>query len=104
MNNASSKLKVGVVGCGVGVAHIQAYLNLPEQFEIVAICDIDEVKGHDIAAKHGDIRFYKDIDELCRVDDVDVVDICTPSYQHFTQTQQVLAAKQSFTHQNYLRY
>jgi predicted dehydrogenase len=87
----SSKLKVGIVGCGVGQNHIQAYLNLPEKFELIAICDIDDVKGRSVTEKFNIKHFYTDIDDLCRAKELDAVDICTPSYLHTSQTKQVLA-------------
>jgi predicted dehydrogenase len=86
------KLRVGVVGCGIGQAHVRAYESLPDQFEVVAICDLDETMAREVAAAHEIPRVFTDLAELCRVDDLDVVDVCTPSYLHASQVQQVLAA------------
>ncbi|MEP7198430.1 MAG: Gfo/Idh/MocA family oxidoreductase, partial [Chloroflexota bacterium] len=85
-------LKVGVVGCGIGKSHIEAYQQLPEQFQVVAVCDLDEGKARAIASEHRVPRVTTDIAELCRMDEVDIVDICTPSYLHYPQTLQALAA------------
>jgi len=88
----SEPLRVGVVGCGIGKSHIAAYQALPEQFQVVAICDIDEAKAQTVASAHHIARVVSDLDELCRMDDVDVVDVCTPSFLHYAQTMQALAA------------
>jgi len=85
-------LRVGVVGCGIGQAHVRAYESLPDQFEVVAICDLDQDRAHEVARAHDVPRVFTDLAELCRVDDLDVIDICTPSYLHAPQVQQVLAA------------
>jgi hypothetical protein len=37
------KLKVAVVGGGIGRAHLDAYLKLPSDFEVAAVCDIEPV-------------------------------------------------------------
>jgi predicted dehydrogenase len=58
----------------------------------VAVCDIDEAKAREVAAAHGIPRVSTDVGELCRMDDLDVVDICTPSYLHASQVRQVLGA------------
>ena len=87
------KLKVGVVGCGVGQAHIQAYQNLSDQFQVTAVCDIDEAKGRATSAKYGIANFYRDFVDLCGVREVDVIDICTPSHMHTSQAKQALAAE-----------
>ena len=86
------RLRVAVVGGGIGVFHINAYKSLPEQYELVAICDIDLEKARRIASEHAIPRVTADFAELCRMDDLDVIDICTPPHLHFTQIQQVLAA------------
>lgn len=83
-------LKVAVVGCGIGRSHIQAYRELPEQFEVVAVCDIDGAKAKSVAAAFDIPRIVTDLDELCRMDELDVIDICTPSYLHAPQALQVL--------------
>jgi predicted dehydrogenase len=88
----SDTLRVGVVGCGIGQAHVRAYESLPDQFRVVAICDLDQDRAREVAAAHDVPRVFTDLAELCRVDDLDVIDICTPSYLHASQVQQVLAA------------
>ena len=86
------RLKVGIVGCGIGQAHVHAYQGLPEQFEVVAVCDVDEARAHALAAACTIPRVSTDLADLCRMDDLDVIDVCTPSYLHCSQVQQVLAA------------
>jgi predicted dehydrogenase len=88
----NDRLRVGVVGGGVGRGHIRAYQGLPDQFDAVAICDVDEAKARDVATEFNVPRVSTDLAELCRMDDLDVIDICTPSYLHAPQVQQVLAA------------
>ena len=85
-------LKVAVVGCGVGRQHLDAYRSLPDIFEVVAICDVDETKARELATAYGIGRTVTDIAALCQQDDVDVVDLCTPPYLHVPQTLQALDA------------
>ncbi|HSH81600.1 MAG TPA: Gfo/Idh/MocA family oxidoreductase [Herpetosiphonaceae bacterium] len=85
------RLRVAVVGGGIGSSHITAFKTLPELYEIVAMCDIDRDKAQRVADEHGIPRVSTDLDDLCRMDDLDVIDICTPPHLHFAQIQQVLA-------------
>jgi predicted dehydrogenase len=89
----SQRLRVAVVGGGVGKQHIVAFRELPDQFEVVAVCDLDGAKARAIAGEYEIARVAASIDALCRMDDIDVIDICTPPHQHFEQIQQVLAAE-----------
>jgi predicted dehydrogenase len=86
------KLKVAVVGCGVGRAHIAAFNGMPDLFEVCAVCDIDVARAREIAGDFNIPRLTTAIDDLYRMDDVDVIDLCTPSYLHYGQTLEVLEA------------
>lgn len=85
-------LKVAIVGCGIGHMHAQAYRALPELFRLTAVCDIDEPKARQFAVMYDIPRVVGDLSNLCAMDDIDVIDICTPPGLHFTQVQQALAA------------
>jgi predicted dehydrogenase len=80
------------VGGGIGKLHIDAYKSLPERYDLVALCDIDRAKAQQIASEQAIARVTTDIAQLCRMDDLDLIDICTPPHLHFVQVQQVLAA------------
>jgi predicted dehydrogenase len=85
-----NRLRVGVVGLGVGRSHVREYQDVAERFEVVAVCDIDRQRADEIAEQYGITRITTDFDELCRMDDLDVIDVCTPPHLHFEQVQQVL--------------
>jgi predicted dehydrogenase len=88
----TTRLRVGVVGCGIGQQHLDAYQTLPELFEVAALCDVDLAKARDTAAAFSIGRVVTDLDSLLRLDDLDVVDLCTPPYLHAPQTIQALEA------------
>jgi predicted dehydrogenase len=85
-------LRVGVVGCGIGRQHLDAYRRLPDLFDVVALCDVDQAKAHEVARTYAVERVLTDIETLCELDDLDVVDLCTPPYLHVAQTLQALSA------------
>lgn len=88
----SERLRIGVVGRGFARRHISAFQSLPDKFEVSAICSRNEAKVTEVAREYGIPRVFTDIADLCCVDDLDVIDLCTPSHLHFSQTKQVLAA------------
>ena len=85
-------LKVAVVGAGIGSQHIKAYQNLPDQFDLVALCDIDPAKASQVARDLNVREVVHDFRDLLTRTDVDVIDLCTPPYQHFDQLQSGLKA------------
>ena len=72
------RLRVAVVGGSIAVSHIAAYKNLSALFDLVAICDSDQDKAHRIATEHAIPSVTIALADLCRMDDVDVIDLCTP--------------------------
>jgi predicted dehydrogenase len=87
-----AKLRVGVVGCGIGREHISAFQKLGEWFEVVAVCDSGAGKAQAVADEFGIERAVFDYAALCAMDDIDLVDICTPSFLHYEQSLQGLDA------------
>jgi len=52
-----------------------------DNVQLVAIVDVDEKKGKK-AAEEFDCKYYGDAEEMLRVEDVDIVDICLPTFLH----------------------
>jgi predicted dehydrogenase len=87
----SERIRVGIVGAGIGANHIQAYRELPDQYSVEALCDVDRERAGGLAAEHGVptvLTAYEDL--LAR--DLDLIDICTPSNLHFAEAMEALAA------------
>lgn len=88
-----SRLGVAVVGCGIGRAHIaQGYARHPDKFRVVALCDVDAGQLAAVGDEFGIARRTAAFDELLRIEDVNIVDICTPPSFHMAQVLAALAA------------
>ncbi|PWK54681.1 Gfo/Idh/MocA family protein [Silicimonas algicola] len=85
------RLKVGIVGSGIGASHAMAYNALPDLYEIAALCDIDPARRAELAENERIPRQVDSLDALFDLD-LDIVDICTPSGLHFAQTKAALEA------------
>lgn len=74
-------LKIGLIGCGfMGAMHANCYKVLPG-VEIAAVADIRREKAEEIAAGTN-AAIYSDGKDLIAQADVDVIDICLPTYLH----------------------
>ncbi len=75
------KIRFGVIGTGFwGRNHARVLSELPET-SLVAVCDVDPVRGQSIAKKF-ETQWYQKYSDLLRVEDVDAVCICTPTTTH----------------------
>lgn len=71
-------LKVGLVGVGgISAAHIPSW-GAVENAELVALCDIRP----EMMEKYPNMRHYTDLDEMLAKEDLDILDICLPTYLH----------------------
>ncbi len=78
-----SKIRVGLVGSGfVSHIHLAAYRENHEYFEVRGICAAHVENAEKIAKQYGIPKVYKDYFELCKSDEIDVVDVCVPTNVH----------------------
>ncbi len=71
-------LKIGLVGVGgISGAHIPVWEEMNDA-ELVALCDIRPERME----KYPDKRHYTDFDEMLDNEEIDILDICLPTYLH----------------------
>ena len=77
----------------MGRSHIaQGYRRHPDKFRLQALCDIDAARLTAVAEEFSIPRRTTSFDELLRMDDIDILDICTPATFHFEQILAALSA------------
>ncbi len=89
-----SKIRaVAVVGCGIGRLHVaEGYGRHPGKFHVAALCDLNEERLGAVGEEFSRPRLTTSFEEVLRMDDVDIVDICTPPSFHVPQSMAALAA------------
>jgi predicted dehydrogenase len=84
-------MKVGVIGCGKvakGI-HIPALLSIKD-IEIAAVCDVNEAEAKRTAKQFSIGGSYRDLSDMLKREDLDMVDICTPPHLHASMTIQAI--------------
>lgn len=88
----NAPLRVALIGAGIADKHAAAFARLPERYQLVALCSLDEERGRAVCASHGIPHYLQDASELMRRDDIDLVDVCTPPSSHFALCEAALRA------------
>jgi predicted dehydrogenase len=87
------KLRVGLVGLGfMGAGHLENLKLLEEKgfpVRLTAICDVD---GKKLNSANAGYALYRDINEMLKNEDLDMVDICLPTYLHAATSVQAMEA------------
>ncbi len=90
----AKKLKVGIIGAGMiaNFAHIPGYQSIPDDCEIVWLCDILPDKLKEVAEKHNIPKTTEDYRDILNDPEIDAVSICTPNLEHMRMTIDTLNA------------
>jgi predicted dehydrogenase len=89
----SCVLNVAVVGCGIGRSHIvEGYLPNADKFRVLALCDLNQERLDQIGGEFGIERRLTDFNDLLGMDDIDIIDVCTPPGAHFPMVMAALEA------------
>ncbi|EHI49922.1 putative dehydrogenase [SAR116 cluster alpha proteobacterium HIMB100] len=86
------KLRVGIVGAGIGAEHFQAYLALHDRFDVRYMCDLDEVRAARAVTGHDQTKVTASLNQVLDDPEIDIVDVCLPPYLHLTACRAVLKA------------
>jgi len=70
----------GIVGLGMGTHHARA-IDSAEGAKLIAVCDIDEDRLNKTSEAHK-VKGYKSYDDMLKDDEIDVINVCTPSGMH----------------------
>lgn len=85
----TAPVNVAIIGAGIGAEHLQAYLDLPEQFCVVTVCDLDQQKAVSIASPQN-IPVSTELQSVLSDASVDLIDVCLPPDLHFDVSKQAI--------------
>lgn len=91
----AKKVRIGVIGAGgiANGAHLPGYSRIPDECEVIALCDIEPKALESTAARYPDIpHLFEDYKKLLEVPEIDGVSVCTPNYMHHQITVDALKA------------
>jgi UDP-N-acetyl-2-amino-2-deoxyglucuronate dehydrogenase len=80
------KRKVGIIGCGhILIRHIESIVQNPDDFELVALCDINEEVLEKAVKDNGDVKSFLDYKDMLKEmkGKMDFVTIATPNHLHY---------------------
>jgi len=87
----SEKLRVGVIGLGMGRGHVNGYQQHPRA-EVVAVADMDVERLKTVGDQYGVASRYLSAEEMLRTEELDVVSVATPNKFHMPLTVAALEA------------
>ena len=86
-----AKLKVGVIGLGMGRSHLKGYEECADA-EVAALCDIDQQRLDGALKDRPGVKGFTDYQKMFKLRDLDAVSIALPNYLHCPVTLEALKA------------
>ncbi len=90
-----TKRRVGIIGCGhILVRHLESIAQNPEEFELVALCDINKEVLDKAVKENGDVKGFLDYKDMLKEMNgkMDFVTICTPNHLHYPMAMDAMYA------------
>lgn len=76
------RIRVAVIGTGIGRQHVVGYAELPDLFDVAYICDLNRERAEEAARLVPGTQVVADFAEVLADPTVDIVDICLPPRMH----------------------
>lgn len=91
-----SKVRIGIIGTGVGIrTHYNGFLRCDDA-EVVAICGSSLARSEEFAKKYNIPFAYASYKELCNDPNIDLVCITSPNVFHFDSVRYAIESKKHF--------
>lgn len=87
----NKRLRVGVIGAGVGEMHLAGYSKLP-RVDIAALAGLDDDRVRRVAAQYSVPQTFREYADLLAAPDIDAVSVCLPNALHLPVTVAALEA------------
>jgi len=90
----AKKLKVGVIGAGMiaNHAHLPGYMSIPDEVEVVWLCDNKPKVLEENSKKWGISKTTADYHDLLKDPEIDAISVATPNLEHMQMTVDALKA------------
>jgi len=78
---SEKKIKVGVIGTGMGRMHIKAFSAMPG-VTLAAVCDLNKEEASQLAEQYDVSRVFIDYEDLIAMEEIDAVSMAVPNFLH----------------------
>ena len=87
-----SKYQVAIIGTNIGSKHYEDFQKLSDRFNVHTICGLTRDAIDKILQLNNKTKISLEFDEVLKIKEIDIVDICLPPHSHFSACKKVLEA------------
>ncbi len=78
------KYQVAIIGTNIGTKHYEDFQKVSERFNVHTLCGLTRESIDKIKISKNDTKVSLNFDDILKVKEVDIIDICLPPHLHFS--------------------
>ena len=86
------KYQVAIIGTNIGAKHFEDFQKLSERFDVHTLCGLTRESIDKILESNNKTKISLNFDEVLKVKEIDIIDICLPPNLHFSVCKKSLEA------------
>ena len=86
------KYQVAIIGTNIGAKHFEDFQKVSDRFIVHTLCGLTRDAIDKILVSNNDTKISLNFDEVLKVKEIDIIDICLPPHLHFSACKKSLEA------------
>ena len=86
------KYQVAIIGTNIGAKHYEDFQKVSDRFNVHTICGLTKESIDNIIPSNSDIKGSLNLEEVLKIKEIDIIDICLPPHLHFSACKKSLEA------------
>tara|TARA_B100001093_G_C26708354_1_gene962278 strand:- start:67 stop:1140 length:1074 start_codon:yes stop_codon:yes gene_type:complete len=87
-----NKYQVAIIGTNIGAKHYEDFKKIPERFNVHTLCGLTRKAIDKILQSNIETNISLNFDDVLKIKEIDIIDICLPPHLHFSACKKSLEA------------
>ena len=87
-----SKYQVAIIGTNIGAKHFEDFQKVSDKFNVHTVCGLTKDSIENILPTNSDTNISLNFEDVLKIKEIDIVDICLPPHLHFSACKKSLEA------------
>ena len=87
-----NKYQVAIIGTNIGAKHYEDFQKVSDRFNVHTICGLTKESIDNIIPSNSNIKVSLNFEDVLKIKEIDIIDICLPPHLHFSACKKSLEA------------
>ena len=87
-----NKYQIAIIGTNIGANHYEDFQKVSNRFNVHTICGLTRAPIENILLSNSDTKVSLNFEDVLKVKEIDIIDICLPPHLHFSACKKSLEA------------